>query len=150
MRQDDMADEWDALEQALGPATASQPAPLTGTLDLLAADYERLSLEVTQLTEKLKSVAENIAQELRLDPDAVAESREANLSFGRVKAERGERWEWDQDVLKGIVGDTDDPIVQKRLTIQRRKFEALPASEQATYLPALTRKAGPLKITIER
>ena len=64
---------------------------------------------------------------------------------------RVERWTWDTELLDEIFAQSDSlpPHVQKRITVDKRKFQALSDDQKRELLPALTRKPGSAKITIK-
>lgn len=68
----------------------------------------------------------------------------------QVSFRRGEKLEWDTDILKSLVdaGEVPDHIKLK-LSVDKRKFDALPQHEKNTLLPALTIKPGTVKIEVE-
>lgn len=69
----------------------------------------------------------------------------------RVIVTRGERFDWDQDLMAQLLNDMDalPDHVKKRYTVEKRRYEKLPPEDQQLLMPALTRKAGPAKIVVE-
>lgn len=68
----------------------------------------------------------------------------------QVTFKRGEKLEWDTDTLKELVeaGEVPDHIKLK-LSVDKRKYDALPQNEKDKLLPALTIKPGTVKIEVE-
>ena len=68
-----------------------------------------------------------------------------------VVVNRSERWTWDTELLDDIFATSDNlpAHVQKKITVDKRKFQALDDDQKRELLPALTRKPGPAKITIK-
>ncbi len=68
----------------------------------------------------------------------------------QVTFKRGEKLEWDTDALKALVdaGEVPDHIKLK-LSVDKRKYDALPQPERDKLLPALTVKPGTTKIEVE-
>jgi len=64
-----------------------------------------------------------------------------------------DRWLWDQDTLDSILGGEGDEtlpsFIKKSTRVDRKKFAALPTSEQSKWKPALTRKHAPAKIEVD-
>jgi hypothetical protein len=61
---------------------------------------------------------------------------------------RSERYEWDTDALKTILGGKELPFVKQKLSVDKRRFDALPEDEKKQLLPALTRKPGSVSIKV--
>lgn len=81
------------------------------------------------------------------------EAGEQSLSLGKlhVNVNRSERWTWDTELLDDIFAQSNNlpPHVKKRITVDKRKFQALDDDQRRELLPALTRKPGPAKITVK-
>jgi hypothetical protein len=145
---DEFAAEINALPLAGG---AAHPAQASNGLDLLCDEYERLSDLVERESERLKAIADKIADLVHIAPDAVNETATVTLPGGvTLEVSRGERYVWEQDIIEQIITTAPHAVVETKYSIPKKKFEALEPAEKAVFMPALTRKPGPLKITIKR
>ena len=60
-----------------------------------------------------------------------------------------EQWSWDQEILDRAFSAKDSPdYIKRKLSIDKRKFQTLPASEQQRLKHALTRKSTNPKVTM--
>lgn len=61
---------------------------------------------------------------------------------------RGEKYEWNIDTLKTILDGKEFLFVKQKLSVDKRRFDALPEDVKKQFLPALTRKPGSVSIKV--
>lgn len=115
-------------------------------LEQQAEELLELQKQLEQIQEKIERISDELLTHF---PEDAGEFQE---SFGsmHVTVNRAERWNWDTDVLEGIVGAMPKlpECVNRKLSVDKRKFQKLPEPDRLVLLPALERKPGPAKISV--
>lgn len=110
-------------------------------------EYRTLADRLDGIKNRMDVLADKILAEF---PEMAGEQTLAVGNRMTVKVNRPERWTWDSDILDDLFPTTDSipPHVNKRMTVDKRKFQALDDDEKRLLLPALTRKPGAAKIEV--
>jgi hypothetical protein len=129
--------DWDTYQRA---------APNSRLADM-AREYAELSQQAEQLEARLDLLKDHMLAEFSEESGEqvmIADNLEITVN-------RQERWTWDNDILEDIYGSSDDipPHVKRKMTVDKRRFQALDDEDKRELLPALTRKPGAAKITIK-
>lgn len=114
----------------------------------LARELIRFNEEI----EGLEAARDAIVEKLKEEFDQEFGDQERVFDGYVVRLSTGERWSWDQDKLRDILAQHPEypDFVKEKLTIDRRLYERLSAEVQADLKPALTRKFGQSKLTVEQ
>ena len=136
-------DEWEKLERGDASSSGSGDDPLEHT----AGRYAMLEAQAELIRAEMDELKKTIAGQF---PEEAGKLFAETPSY-KIFCERPEKWSWDKDQLEHIFGEGELPsYVRRSLSVDKRKFEALPASEKAPLLPALTRKPGSPKIEVQK
>lgn len=125
----------------------------------LADELELTTSHLETLKKRKSELEEEIARRLHVNTASVDESAEVKLEDGRViQVTRGARFQWDQELLEDYFGGTSygpayistdvRNAVKRKWEVNRSRFEKLPSENQDEISSALTRRPGPLKVTI--
>ncbi len=121
--------------------------PETGGLSGMVEEYSQL---VNQI-EKLSSKADHL--KMKIEAEFPADAGEFNKQVGAymVTLYRQERWTWDKEILETIFtsSTTLPDFVRRTYSIDKKKFKTLDEEQQKELLPALTRKGGPVKVSVK-
>lgn len=138
-------DDWDILEGSLTPKSASAEMA-TNRLQPMASEYFSLKERYDEMGER---VAQLEAEMSRLFPEEEGELALSTPDGFEVVVRRAERWTWDKQKLEEIFAQGDVPdYIRRTLTVDKRKFQKLPASDQVLLKAALTRKLDSPKIKV--
>ena len=116
-------------------------------LSEICEEFRTLSERAENIKARMDVLADKILAEFA---EAAGEQTMAVGNSMTVTVNEPERWTWDNDILTELF-PTEDSIpahVNKRMTVDKRKFQGLGDSEKKVLLPALTRKPGAAKITV--
>jgi hypothetical protein len=137
------ADPWDTLESASPPAHLV--ASTSDRLEPLAEEFVRLKKEYDALSERLGQLENEIAY---LFPEEAGDLAQSTSNF-EVIVSRSERWTWDKDALQRQFPTEEYPdYIKSSLSVDKRKFQKLPALEQEKLRHALTRKLDNPKVKV--
>lgn len=119
-----------------------------------AQGLARLAEEYGQLVNQIEKLAEKAeALKIKIEGEFPSDAGEFNKQAGSymVTLNRQERWTWDKEILEAIFSSspTLPDFVKRNYSIDKRKFKTLENEQQKELLPALTRKGGPVKITVK-
>lgn len=135
-----MAVDWDAI--------LSDEKP--NELEKLAERYVVLGHRVDEAKAEMAQIEEEFLKNSPIPPAAT--SGEVILPAGKrfVHITVPEKWEWDQDQLRAVVGAGAalPGFVTEQIKVSKVKFEAASPAVQADWLDALTRKPGKPKFKI--
>jgi hypothetical protein len=94
-------------------------------------------------------VAKLESEMARLFPEEEGELALSTPDGFEVVVRRSERWTWDKQKLEEIFSQGEVPeYVKRTLTVDKRKFQRLPASDQVMLKAALTRKLDSPKVKV--
>jgi hypothetical protein len=131
--------DWDTqpITQPSDPALVAQ-----------AKEFADLSKRKEEIDARLEVLSDQI---LTAFTEEAGEQTIAVTNNLQVNVVRSERWTWDTELLDDIFAQSNSlpPHVKKRITVDKRKFQALDEDQRRELLPALTRKPGPAKITVK-
>lgn len=140
-------DPWDELEPPVRatPTTTTTSLPPEERLDGLAHDHAVLSLEYERLGERLGQLEREIAH---FFPEQAGDVAKTTGRY-EIIVSRSERWSWDKEALEEVftTGAVPD-YVKRTLSIDKRKYLRLSASEQDAVKHALTRKLDNPKVKV--
>ena len=113
----------------------------------ICEEYATLQQRAESIKNRMEVLADKILAEF------AEAAGEQTLQVGNkfaVTVNRPERWMWDNDILTDLFPTEDEipPHVNKRMTVDKRKFQGLDDDDKRLLLPALTRKPGAAKITV--
>lgn len=116
------------------------------------AQLARELIKINEEIEGLEVARDAIVEKLKEEFDQEFGDQERVFDGYVVRLSTGERWSWDQDQLRDILAQHPEypDFVKEKLTVDRRLYERLSADVQATLKPALTRKFGQSKLTVEK
>jgi hypothetical protein len=138
-------DDWDILEGSLTPKSASAEMA-TDRLQPMASEYFYLLERYDEMGERVAKLESEMA---RLFPEEEGELALSTPDGFEVVVRRSERWTWDKQKLEEIFSQGDVPeYVKRTLTVDKRKFQRLPASDQVMLKAALTRKLDSPKVKV--
>jgi hypothetical protein len=150
-------DDEPALPLDGGSTTVPSSVTSTPILHDLVGKLEDTERALEYAKERRAALMEAIAREVRFPPDAMNDETVFEFVSGsginrRVTVSRGEVRSWNKAMLLAMADAGEDPagVIDLSATIKRTTFDALHATAQDTYKPALTRKPGNLSIKIER
>lgn len=113
----------------------------------LAEEYGQITREIEKLVEKAETL------KVKIEAEFPSDAGEFNKQAGSymVTLNRQERWTWDKETLEAIFSSSPSlpDFVRRNYSIDKRKFKSLEVEQQKELLPALTRKGGPVKITVK-
>ena len=113
----------------------------------LAEEYGQIAVQIERLTEQAETL------KMKIEAEFPADAGEFNKQAGSymVTLNRQERWTWDKEILESIFASstTLPEFVRRTYSIDKRKFKHLDEAQQSELLPAITRKGGPVKITVK-
>lgn len=114
----------------------------------LARELIRFNEEI----EGLEAARDAIVEKLKEEFDQEFGDQERVFDGYVVRLNTGERWTWDQDMLRDILAQHPEYpfFVKEKLTVDRQLYGRLPKDVQTTLMPALTRKFGQSKLTVEK
>lgn len=144
-------DRWGELEEA--PDTphhdptiqATSPAQRLEPLAELAELFVHLKAAHEETRAKLDQVAHEI---IHFFPEEAGDISQFVPAY-EITVSRKEQWSWDQEILDRAFLAKDSPdYIKRKLSIDKRKFQTLPASEQQRFKHALTRKLSNPKVTV--
>lgn len=123
----------------------SVPVSNQVVIDLIEK-YHQACLDYDRAQETKKALGEQLASYF---PDAPGDY-EAVTPTMVCRVSIPEKFEWEQDVLASMYAGTKLPdYVSQRLSIPRKKYEALSQPEKDALKAALTRGPGSPRITIK-
>lgn len=135
--------EWDVFSK-IGKQTP-KPNDDLENLDELSMSWMVLTEEIESLTQRLIDVESELAH---VSPEQAGEWAKSTGKH-EIIVTRNERWVWDKDALESEFEANKLPdFVKRNLTIDKRKFQKLSASEQAKFRHALTRKLDKPKVKV--
>lgn len=116
------------------------------------AQLARELIKINEEIEGLEVARDAIVEKLKEEFDQEFGDQERVFDGYVIRLSTGERWSWDQDQLRDILAQHPEypDFVKEKLTVDRRLYERLSADVQATLKPALTRKFGQSKLTVEK
>lgn len=140
-----LEDDWDVLEgRTLTPKTTTA-ATAASRLEPLASEHHHLLAEYERISDRLGQIENEMAH---LFPEEEGELALSTDNF-EIVVRRSERWTWDKKRLEGIFAQGEVPdYINRSITVDKRKFQKLPQSEQDLLKPALTRKLDNPKIKV--
>lgn len=135
-------DRWSVFESTTKPAST-----VDERVEELALTYSDLAVQRKDIDEQMQQLSAEIAHYApETSTEHVFETPRCEVSVTR-----SERWSWNQEQLEEILG-ADETVwpdhVKKTVTVDKRKFQKLPADEQERLKPALTRKLDPAKVKV--
>lgn len=143
-----MADDpWAVFE---GAARATPTSNVEERVEALALAYSELATQKSDIDEQMQKLSQEIAH---YAPESAIE-HVIETPRCEVSVTRSERWSWDQEQLEEILGADEaqwPEHIKRTVTVDKRKFQKLPAEEQERLKPALTRKldAAKVKVTVD-
>jgi hypothetical protein len=136
-------EELDSLTEEV---TDVKKMPIEGVLEeLYALDEQR-----KQTAARMDVLKQVISAQVNEEPG------DYSICHGQYTAtiKRSEAYDWDEDQLEVIVDGIDKKDLPAAFSVKvgvnKRKFDALDAATQATYLPALTVKPGRTLIKVTK
>jgi len=142
MKEEDTWESFDATEEV---TTALRSGIPTDRLKPLAQEYKDIEGLVMRNSERLKELAEQMAQ---MFPEEEGELSQ-NVDNLKVVITRSERWVWDKVLLEKEFNEKELPeYVTRSLSIDKRKFQKLPTETQELIKFALTRKLDKAKVKV--
>lgn len=116
------------------------------------AQLARELIKFNEEIEGLEAARDAIIERLKEEFDQEFGDQEKVFDGYAVRLSVGERWSWDQDKLRDILAQHPEypDFVKEKLTVDRRLYERLSKDVQDTLKPALTRKFGQSKLTVEK
>lgn len=136
-------DPWDNFETEI--TTAPNRELTVVRLEPLAEEYARVKREHDVLSDRLGQLENEIAY---LFPEESGEIAQSTPKF-EVIVSRSERWQWDKTALEKMFSPEELPdYVKRSITVDKRKFQKLPFSEQERLKFALTRKLDNPKVKV--
>jgi hypothetical protein len=153
--------EIDAGPEKLSDVIRTEPSTSTEEIDT------ETNVKLALLAQTLMTAREELEKHKFLADAAVAEIERLvpggdpadgtlliPLSDMTIEVTFRDRWLWDQGMIEDIIGKDEDhtvpDFIKKSVRVDRKKFEALPTSEQNIWKPALTRKHAPAKIEVKQ
>lgn len=122
-----------------------QPTHIPPTLEPSAADWLDLTRQRREIDAALQLIEGEIAHSF---PDIEGEVKKFTQNY-EVTVTRAERWSWDQGALREIYGEEPLPdFIRRSLNVDKRRFRALPESEQVALRHALTRTLTGPKVKV--
>jgi hypothetical protein len=139
------SDEWSVFD-GVGKLTPRNTKVSQNHYNI-AEQYVLLLDQVEALLEKREALEDEISRWFA-ETEGVQEKHFDNYT---VECSRTARWNWDRDILADMFADKDMPdFVTQRLSVDKRKFLNLPASEQVDLLPALTKTLAKAKLKVKK
>lgn len=139
------SDEWSVFDN-VGKLTP-QNTKLTQNHFNIAEQYMLLLEQVEGLLEQKEALEDEISHWFS-ETEGVQEKHFDNYT---IECVRTSRWNWDKDILAEMFADRTMPDhVTQRLSVDKRKFLNLPASEQVELLPALTKTLAKAKLKVKK
>lgn len=139
-----MSDWGSVNEKSLSHAAAVQLER-----EVEVASKARRYMELMDKIDTMQEEADALKADLVAEFPEEMEDQTRLFANMAITVKRGERWTWDSDKLREIVGDVDSShLVKMSLSIDKRKFQKLADEEKAPYLAALTRAPGPVKVEV--
>lgn len=119
----------------------------TEGLAKMAEEYGQLVQQIEHLAEKAETLKAKI--EVEFPADAGEFNKQAGSYM--ITLNRQERWTWDKEILETIYASSASlpEFVRRTYSIDKRKFKSLDDDQKKVLLPALTRKGGPVKISVK-
>jgi len=114
-------------------------------LETFAEELMRLQRQEKDTREKISILKTRLAAHFPEEPGDFVDA------FGdfTVTMKRSETWTWDTTKLNTLYASVPLPTyVKKKLSIDKRSFQALDNDEKGDLLPALTRSPGAPRFTI--
>lgn len=126
-------------------------------------DFEKAGEDpLAYLAERLERARKNL-DEAQAEWDLLTDQAIGQVSrdFGEheleagprvIRVKRAERYTWDQDLLATMFEEEEElpEFVNRKLAVDKRKFDKLDDKDKEDLLPALTRKPGPVTVTVEK
>jgi hypothetical protein len=141
-------DAWDALEGRspyIDAAALSAADLRNARLGPLAKELAVKTAELEHLDAVVKALK---AEVVRYFPEAEGDHSWED-EFTLVEVAYSERQSWDKAELERLFGKDELPdYVKRTLSIDKKRYDALPAGERAALASALTRKLSAARITI--
>jgi hypothetical protein len=138
-----VSDPWDRLESSNTPAHLASTT--SDRLEPLAEEYAKLRKEYDAISERLGQLENEIAY---LFPEEAGDVAMSTSAY-EVIVSRSERWTWDKDALQRFFPTEEYPdYIKSSLSVDKRKFQKLPALEQEKLRHALTRKLDNPKVKV--
>lgn len=136
-------DPWNDFETEI--TTAPNKEMTVVRLEPLATEYAKLKQEHDALSDRLGQLENEIAY---LFPEEAGEIAQSTPAY-EVIVSRTERWQWDKVALEKMFSPEELPdYVKRSITVDKRKFQKLPAQEQERLKFALTRKLDNPKVKV--
>lgn len=136
--------EWSGFNVDFGKATPSTN-DVAANAPALASELQEVILQI----ESLKFRQEEIEDEISRWFPAEEGTHVKHFDGFSVEVSRTSRWMWDKEILADMYGDEPLPEhITRRLSVDKRKFQKLPASEQDELMPALTKKLDKAKVKV--
>ena len=136
------SDEWGAFD--IGKKTPSKEKR-GSNLEELAAKHLKTTSDLEALTVLLGQLETEIAH---VFPEEAGERAMSTDTF-EIVLNRSERWQWDKKALEDLYTQDDLPdFIKRSMSVDKRKFQKLPTSEQERLKFALTRTLDKPKIKV--
>ena len=125
----------------------TDPSNQSSALKDICEEYKLLAERKEQIDSRMAILSDKILAEF------VEQAGEQTMTVGNthtITVNRPERWNWDSDIIEDLFPSDSAiaPHVNKRMTVDKRKFQGLDDKDKKSLLPALTRKPGTAKITV--
>lgn len=136
------SDEWNGFD--IGKKTPSSKDRTSG-LEELATKHLETSNQLEALTLLLGQLENEIAH---VFPEEAGEKAMSTDTY-EIVVNRSERWSWDKKALEQLYGQEELPdFIKRSMSVDKRKFQKLPTSEQERLKFALTRTLDKPKIKV--
>ncbi len=131
------------IDAALG---IGHKAPQEKEIDVIALQLFKINEQIEQLKVAQRALEDKIwTQTVEEEGEVVLSGDRFDAVVTRKKSEK-----WDSDVLESLLPTQPLPdYVKMKLSIDNKKYKALPQSEQLSLLPALTVGVTKPKVTIK-